>query len=162
MLIDNFLLIAPTPHKLRSASIKKKNHQQQHKCSPTKAGMFSNVQSKMSGWLPSMPAMPAMPAMPSMPAMPNMPNVSMPAMPSIPNIPGLKSKASGEGEAGAEAATDALNADAIEASGSGTRGGGGDDDDDRSRYIRYGPTQHKNDGIENEWYRCDSTNQTAK
>lgn len=86
--------------------------------SPTKGtGVFSNVQSKVSGWLPTMPTM-------SMPAMPNvaLPNVG------LPNIPGLKKNStSGDTESAVEAAENA----------SGAAGGGGDDDEDRSRYIRY-------------------------
>ncbi|XP_055607569.1 synapse-associated protein of 47 kDa isoform X3 [Uranotaenia lowii] len=54
--------------------------------SPTKAGVFSGVSSKVTGWLGNA-------SMPSMPAMPSMPTVSMPAMPampSMPSIPGLR------------------------------------------------------------------------
>lgn len=88
--------------------------------SPTKAGVFSNVQSKVSGWLPAMPTM-------SMPAMPNvaLPNVGLPNMP---NIPGLKKNSTSDADSAAEATENAQSTGA---------GGGGDDDEDRSRYIRY-------------------------
>lgn len=102
----------------------KKQHKFFNSFSPTKgAGMFSNVQSKVSGWLPSMPSIPAMP--------------SMPAMPSIPNIPGLKKHGND-----ADNASDALASENIDAGNTSAPGGGagGDDDEDRSRYIRYGRT----------------------
>lgn len=88
--------------------------------SPTKgAGVFSSLQSKVSGWVPSMPTV----------SMPAMPNVSLPnvGLPNIPNIPGLKKNStSTEADGAVEAAENLENAT-----------GGGDDDEDRSRYIRY-------------------------
>lgn len=90
-------------------------------CSPTKgAGVFSSLQSKVSGWVPSMPTV----------SMPAMPNVSLPnvALPTIPNIPGLKKNStSADAEGAVEAAENVDTA----------TGAGGDDDEDRSRYIRY-------------------------
>ena len=98
--------------------------------------MFSNVQSKMTGWLGNA----AIPSMPAMPAMPNMP--AMPAMPSMPSIPGLrKAPAAGEeGIANEGLATSPAGGEAP----AGTDAGA--DDEDRSRYIRYGPCI--NDGKE--------------
>lgn len=90
--------------------------------SPTKgAGVFSNVQSKVSGWLPSMPTM----------SMPAMPNVALPTvgLPNMPNIPGLKKNSTSTEADGAVEASENVE--------SATGAGGGDDDDDRSRYIRY-------------------------
>ncbi|XP_031638234.1 synapse-associated protein of 47 kDa isoform X2 [Contarinia nasturtii] len=82
--------------------------------SPTKAGVFSNVQSKVSGWLPAMPTM----------SMPAMPNVTLPTvgLPNMPNIPGLKKNStSADAEGAVEAAENVENAT-----------GAGDDDEDRS------------------------------
>ena len=92
--------------------------------------MFSNVSSKMTGWLghASIPTV-------SMPSMPTVSMPSMPAMPSMPSIPGLRKTNPGDENGGIANEGLVASPDQVQPAEQ-QQNEGANDDDDRSRYIR--------------------------